>query len=124
MAVDAPADLAGHVPLASETRPGDWDDWLAAAAAGLPRRTGRRQVFDHFFVTLQALEDGLGLGIGPFPVLDLAAAARRLATPVPEIGVPRPGYFALTPYDADKTPTLAAFVDWLVADGDPATARP
>jgi LysR family transcriptional regulator, glycine cleavage system transcriptional activator len=26
-------------------------------------------VFDHFFVTLQAVADGLGIGVGPLPVL-------------------------------------------------------
>lgn len=109
-------DLEGHVLLGTETRPGDWRDWLAAA--GMPRPGGvRRRVFDHFFVTLQAIEDGGGLGIGPFPVLDRAVADSRLAVPFPEIRVARPGYFVLTPFDADKSPALTAFVDWLVAEG-------
>lgn len=109
-------DLEGHVLLGTETRPGDWRDWLAAA--GMPRPGGvRRRVFDHFFVTLQAIEDGGGLGIGPFPVLDRAVSDGRLAVPFPEIRVARPGYFVLTPYDADKSPALTAFVEWLVAEG-------
>lgn len=118
-----PTDLAQHVLLATETRPNDWTEWMQAAGVPQPR-DARRQVFDHFFVTLQAVEDGLGLGIGPFPVLDGALASGRLVAPFPEIGVARPGYFALTPYDADKTPSLKAFVDWLVEEGQPATARP
>ncbi|MEE7458238.1 LysR family transcriptional regulator [Methylorubrum populi] len=109
-------DLEGHVLLGTETRPGDWPDWLAAA--GMPRPGGvRRRVFDHFFVTLQAIEDGGGLGIGPFPVLERAVADGRLAVPFPEIRVARPGYFVLTPYAADKSPALTAFVEWLVAEG-------
>lgn len=109
-------DLADHVLLASETRPGDWTDWLDAA--GLPRRTGRqRRLFDHFFVTLQAIKDGLGVGIGPVPVLTADLADGSLVAPFPAIVVPRPGYVALVPNDADKTPTLAAFVDWLIAEG-------
>jgi DNA-binding transcriptional LysR family regulator len=117
-----PADIAGHTLLATETRPNDWTEWLAAA--GLPRAASvRRQVFDHFFVTLQAVEDGLGLGIGPFPVLEGALDAGRIVAPFPEIRVARPSYFALTPYDADKTPSLAAFVEWLVAEGREPTAR-
>ncbi|MBD8908037.1 LysR substrate-binding domain-containing protein [Methylorubrum zatmanii] len=109
-------DLAGHVLLATETRPGDWSDWLARADVTLPGGT-RRRVFDHFFVTLQAMEDGCGLGIGPFPVLDRAVEAGRLVAPFPEIRVSRPGYFVLTPFDADKSPALTAFVEWLVAEG-------
>ncbi len=62
------ADLAGHVLLVTETRPGDWTDWLDHAGLQ-PAAESRRRVFDHFFVTLQAVVDGLGLGIGPLPVL-------------------------------------------------------
>ncbi|AWI88933.1 LysR family transcriptional regulator [Methylobacterium sp. DM1] len=111
-----PGDLESHVLLGTETRPGDWSDWLAAAGVALPGGV-RRRVFDHFFVTLQALEDGTGLGIGPFPILDRMVAADRLAVPFPEIRVERAAYFALTPFDADKSPALTALIDWLVAEG-------
>lgn len=60
------ADLASHVLLVTETRPGDWTDWLDHAGLQ-PVTEPRRRVFDHFFVTLQAVTDGLGLGIGPCP---------------------------------------------------------
>ncbi|WP_158816481.1 LysR substrate-binding domain-containing protein [Methylocapsa sp. S129] len=113
--IRAPADIAEHTLLASETRPRDWADWLAAA--GLPVPASRRRVFDHFFVTLQAVADGLGLGIGPLPVLSLEIAAGRLVAPLPQFSVQRPGYVALIPFDADKTPSLTAFTDWLVAEG-------
>jgi LysR family transcriptional regulator, glycine cleavage system transcriptional activator len=111
-----PADIANHVLLASETRPGDWTDWLERA--GLPHRAEqRRRVFDHFFVTLQAVADGCGIGIGPLPVLELDLAMGRLIAPFPAILVPRTGYVALIPFDADKTPSLTNFIDWLVAEG-------
>ncbi|GAN77080.1 LysR substrate-binding domain-containing protein [Acidisphaera rubrifaciens] len=110
-------DVAGHVLLATETRPGDWTDWLARAGVH-PGAGGRRRMFDHFFVTLQAVADGLGLGIGPVPVLQADLAAGRLVAPLPDIAVPRRGYVALVPFDADKTPSLTAFVEWLVAEGD------
>lgn len=111
-----PGDLDGHVLLGTQTRPDDWGAWLAAADAARPEGA-RRRIFDHFFVTLQAVEDGAGLGIGPFPVLDRAVELGRLVAPFPRIAVERPGYFVLTPFDADKTPALTAFIDWLVAEG-------
>jgi LysR family glycine cleavage system transcriptional activator len=111
-----PADIASHVLLGSETRPGDWADWLERA--GLPHRSEqRRRVFDHFFVTLQAVVDGLGIGIGPLPVLLTDVASGRILTPFSKILVPRTGYVALVPFDANKTSVLTNFIDWLVAEG-------
>lgn len=114
--LDAPAAIAAHVLLGSETRPGDWTDWMARAGLA-PVAAQRRRAFDHFFVTLQAVIDGLGLGVGPLPVLQTDIAAGRLVTPFPEIRVPRPGYVALVPFDANKTTALTGFIDWLVAEG-------
>ncbi|MFC5358981.1 LysR substrate-binding domain-containing protein [Azospirillum himalayense] len=110
-----PADIEGHTLLASETRAGDWADWLDAA--GLQHLAGRpRQIFDHFFVTRQAVEDGLGIGIGPLPMLEIDVASGRLMTPLPEIRVPRTGYIALVPRHADAGNLVAGFVDWLVGE--------
>jgi DNA-binding transcriptional LysR family regulator len=110
-----PADIDRHILLGSETRPGDWTDWLEQA--GLPQKIGRRHhLYDHFFVTLHAVADGLGLGIGPLPVLQADIASGRLTTPFPEIIVPRSGYVALIPFDADKSPALTRFIDWLTTD--------
>ena len=110
-----PADIKGHTLLASETRAGDWANWLDAAGlqhlAGLPRRT-----FDHFFVTRQAVEDGLGIGIGPLPMLEIDIASGRLMTPLPDIRVPRTGYIAIIPRQADAGNLFADFVDWLVGE--------
>ncbi|GAA4254270.1 LysR family transcriptional regulator [Azospirillum formosense] len=114
-----PADIEGHTLLASETRAGDWANWLEAAGlehlAGHPRRT-----FDHFFVTRQAVEDGLGIGIGPLPMLEIDVAGGRLMTPLPDIRVPRTGYVALIPRRADAGKLagnlVGGFVDWLVGE--------
>jgi len=109
-------DLRGHTQLATETRPGDWVDWLDHA--GLSHLVAqRRRIFDHFFVTLQAIIDGLGVGIGPLPVLAADIEVGRLVAPFPDILLARTGYVALIPFDADKTTSLAAFVEWLVAEG-------
>jgi DNA-binding transcriptional LysR family regulator len=120
--IHQPTDIAGHVLLATETRPGDWVDWLENA--GLSHMTGqRRQLFDHYHVTLHAIVDGLGVGIGSFPLLDIDVVGGRLITPFPDIKVHRTGYVALVPFDADKSAPLKAFVDWLVAEGKPIVYR-
>jgi len=118
-----PADIAGQVLLATETRPGDWIDWLETA--GLSHLAGRpRQVFDHFFITRQAVEDGLGVGVGPLPMLDIDIASGRLMAPLPHIRVPRTGYVALTPVGADNSAPLTRFVEWLEAEGRAGKAEP
>lgn len=110
-----PADIEGHTLLASETRTGDWENWLVAA--GLQHLTGLpRQTFDHFFVARQAVEDGLGIGVGPLPMLDIDIASGRLMTPLPDIKVPRTGYVAVIPRQTDTSNLVAEFVDWLVGE--------
>jgi LysR family glycine cleavage system transcriptional activator len=109
-------DIASHVLLSTETRPGDWTDWLDRAGL-LHAPEQRRRMFDHFFVTLQAVIDGFGLGIGPLPVLQAELAAGHLLAPFPTITVPRKKYVALIPFDADKTSLLTGFIEWLIAEG-------
>ncbi len=113
--VARPDDIRHGSLLASETRPRDWADWLNAAGVQHPR--GPQRVFDHFFVTLQAVTDGLGFGIGPLPVLERELRLGRLVAPLPAIRVERSGYHALIPFDAEKSASLTAFVDWLVEQG-------
>jgi LysR family glycine cleavage system transcriptional activator len=110
------ADVAAHVLLASETRPGDWIDWLETA--GLPHLIDRpRKLFDHFFVTRQAVEDGVGIGIGPLPMLQIDIASGRLMAPLPDIQVRRTGYVALIGQETDAGGPAARFVEWLAAEG-------
>jgi LysR family glycine cleavage system transcriptional activator len=117
-----PADIEGHTLLAAETRGGDWMEWLEAA--GLPHLAGLpRQVFDHFFVARQAVEDGLGIGVGPLPMLDIDVASGRLMTPLPHIRVPRTGYVAIIPRQADAGNLFSGFVDWLVDEARGAVGR-
>ena len=112
----APADLEGHQRLASETRPGDWIDWLEAAK--LPHLIGRpRTVFDHFFITRQAVIDGLGVGIGPLPMLDIDIATGHLVLPLPHIQLCRTSYVALLPDGADHGTPATRFVEWLAGEG-------
>ena len=111
-----PTDVAKHVLLSSETRPGDRTDWLERVKVA-PQPEQRRRVFDHFYVTRQAVVDGLGVGVGPLPVLQADLDAGHLLMPFAMITVPRTGYVALIPLDADKTSSLTTFLDWLVAEG-------
>lgn len=108
--------LAAETWLTSETRPGDWETWMEAV--GQPMlRAGRTLRFDHFFVTLQAVVDGLGFGIGPFPTLEADCAAGRVQQPFPDLLSKGSTYYALVPLDADKPAHMRDFLDWLRSNG-------
>jgi DNA-binding transcriptional LysR family regulator len=107
-------ELVNETWLTSESRPRDWEDWLEAANRPT-LRANRTLRFDHFFVTLHAVLDGLGFGIGPFPTLETECATGRLQTPFPALLAPGSTFYALVPLDADKPAHMRAFVDWLVS---------
>ncbi|WP_202864016.1 LysR substrate-binding domain-containing protein [Pseudomonas baetica] len=110
--VETVEQLAAGTWLTTETRPGDWETWLESASQPM-LRASRTLRFDHFFVTLQAVVDGLGFGIGPFPTLEAECAAGRLHKPFPALRSQGSTFYALVPLDADKPIHLRAFVDWL-----------
>jgi LysR family transcriptional regulator, glycine cleavage system transcriptional activator len=109
--------LSDETWLTTESRPRDWESWTEAV--GHPTlRADRTLRFDHFFVTLQAVADGLGFGIGPFPTLEADCTSGRLQTPFPDLTSRGATYHALVPLDADKPVHMRDFVDWLRARGE------
>lgn len=108
------AELAGHTFIATATRVGDWEAWLAAAGRE-DLRPMRFLRFDHFHVSLQAIVDGLGVGIGTLPTLARDAFQGRLALPFSELRVPGGDYVALVPKSAHRSRQLNEFLVWLNA---------
>ncbi len=109
--------LSDETWLTTESRPRDWESWTEAV--GHPAlRADRTLRFDHFFVTLQAVADGLGFGIGPFPTLEADCTSGRLQTPFPDLTSRGATYHALVPLDADKPVHMRDFIDWLRARGE------
>lgn len=108
--------LAAETWLTSETRPGDWEAWLSAIGQA-DLRANRTLRFDHFFVTLQAVVDGLGFGIGPFPTLESDCVAGRVQKPFPDLVSEGATYHALVPLDADKPVHMRDCLDWLQTSG-------
>lgn len=104
-------DLVKHVFVTSQTRPGEWERWLEACS--MPHiRPIRFQRFDHYHVSLQAVIDGLGVGIGGTPTLAHDIQQGRLATPFP-VSAAGARYVALVPPDVDRSAPLHHFLAWL-----------
>ncbi|WXB20269.1 LysR substrate-binding domain-containing protein [Pendulispora albinea] len=64
----------------SETRLDAWDRWAADAGLALPIVPS--QTFEHFYLSLAGAEAGLGVAIGPEPLVIDALRQRRLVAPL------------------------------------------
>ncbi|MDO9127549.1 LysR substrate-binding domain-containing protein [Parvibaculum sp.] len=115
--VRSAADLARHTLLHADTRPGAWTRWLAAADAGEVEASAGRQHFDHFYLTLQAASDGLGIALGPLPIIGDDIRAGRLVAPLAAPVLPSRPYCWLTPEPLAGDRAIAAFCTWLEEEG-------
>ena len=114
--ITAPEDLRRHILLEAETRPESWRRWLRAA--GVPQlQPAGRQHFDHFYLCLGAAEDGLGVALGPMPLLADDLAAGRLVSPLPDLLAPARSYHWVVPERLANDPTVRALSQWLEEEG-------
>ena len=109
-------DLAAHNLLHADTRPGAWRRWLIAAGQGDLAVTGQQR-FDHFYLTLQAAADGLGVALGPLPILADELRSGRLVAPLDGPRLEARGYWRVTPNDRAGDAGVQALSDWLDSEG-------
>jgi LysR family glycine cleavage system transcriptional activator len=106
------SDLQSHTLLHVTTIPRLWRDWLTEAGyADLKSR--RALTLDHFYLSIQAAVDGLGVAMGPTALVGDDLAAGRLVTPFPEVSLPARTYFAYLPQRARPDPVATVFCSWL-----------
>ncbi|UPK35906.1 LysR family transcriptional regulator [Bradyrhizobium sp. 186] len=109
-------DLSRHTLLHVTSTPRLWRDWLTDA--GQPSlEPAASLTFDHFYLTIQAALDGLGVAMGPTALIADDLAAGRLVTPFPKISLPARSYFAYFPEGRSDDPHRAVFCDWLEQQG-------
>jgi LysR family glycine cleavage system transcriptional activator len=110
-------DLERHTLLNVSTMPKLWRDWLTVAGyAGL--KPAAMLTLDHFYLSIQAAVDGLGVAMGPTALVSDDLAAGRLVTPFPEVSLPARTYFAYLPRHDLINPASIVFCDWLVKLAD------
>jgi LysR family transcriptional regulator, glycine cleavage system transcriptional activator len=107
-----PTDITSHALIESMTRPLDWQAWLKRANINDAIVAGGHR-FDHLFVAIQAVKDGLGSLVAPRNLLQMAITSHELACPFPHLNFPGEAYFA---YFASGSidPAMKRFKDWLV----------
>jgi LysR family transcriptional regulator, glycine cleavage system transcriptional activator len=110
-----PEDLAQHTLLSSAGRAHSWERWLALAGVAEAAGAGRQE-FDHFYLALQAAVDGLGVALGPRPVIDDELASGRLVMPLAGPMIRSRAYCWVLPNSRAADPVLRAFCDWLAEE--------
>jgi len=114
--LDEVTDLSRHTLLHVTSMPRLWRDWLTEAGQSGLRPVGS-VTLDHFYLTIQAALDGLGVAMGPTALIADDVAAGRLLTPFPDITLPARSYFAYVPEERSTDPHVAVFCDWLEQQG-------
>jgi LysR family glycine cleavage system transcriptional activator len=97
--------------LESQTRSGDLDRWLAAAA--VQRIAQPRQRFAHFYIAYEAALAGEGVIVAPTLLTAADVAAGRLVAPWTGIIVPGVVYSIVMPATAAMRNRAAPFLEWL-----------
>lgn len=109
-------DLSRHTFLHVSSMPRLWRDWLTQA--GEPElRSDSSLTFDHFYLTMQAAIDGLGVAMGPTALVADDLASGRLVAPFRSISLPARSYYAYLPEARQADPHIAVFCDWLEKEG-------
>jgi LysR family transcriptional regulator, glycine cleavage system transcriptional activator len=116
--LDRPKDLARHTLLHTASLPELWQDWLRLADVGT-MKPAHELTLEHFFLTVQAAIDGLGVAMGPTALIADEIDAGRLVAPFPGLALPARGYCWYLPVEKAGDPAVLAFRDWLVEAGSP-----
>lgn len=96
--------------LHTRTRPDAWSWWSGATARRL--QTARQHTFDHFSTSIQAAVAGLGVAIGPYPMVKDAIDDGRLVAPFGFVRGEQ-GYVLLTRRPPATDPRIARLLAWL-----------
>jgi len=112
-----PADLRAHVLLDDEQH-GYWRAWLVAVGLDDLAPTAGLRLTD-IGLALQAALAGQGVAMGRASLVEEDLAAGRLVRPF-ALSIPADyGIYAVCPEAAAERPKIAAFRDWLIAEGAP-----
>ncbi|WP_144139739.1 transcriptional regulator GcvA [Paraburkholderia sp. BCC1884] len=107
-----PDDLRQHTLLHTSSLPRLWGDWLAQAQIGT-LRPAAALTFDHFFLTLQAAIDGIGIAMGPTALVSDDLAAGRLLAPFAGPRLPSRSYCTYVADDKSNDELVVLFRAWL-----------
>jgi len=108
------SQLARHRLIVHSSRREAWDHWLQAVGS---TRAGLKWglELEHFFMVLQAVKAGLGVGLLPSFLVADDIANENLIAPFPVRVVSPGGYYLVVPRDKSDLPRVQAFRQWVLA---------
>lgn len=116
MPLESPDDLRQHTLLHTSSLPRLWPDWLASAR--IPAlKPAATLTFDHFYLTLQAAIDGIGIAMGPTALVSDDLAAGRLVAPFAGPRLPSRSYCTYVPDAKFGDELVVLFRSWLEREG-------
>jgi LysR family glycine cleavage system transcriptional activator len=110
-------DLRRHTLLHTLSLPRLWNDWLAEAGVA-DLKPDAALILDHFYLTLQAALDGIGIAMGPTALVSDDLAHGRLVTPFPGPLLPARTYCTYVPEVRQTDEPAVAFRSWLEREGN------
>jgi LysR family glycine cleavage system transcriptional activator len=111
-----PEELRLHALLHTSSLPRLWPDWLAKAQIST-LQPAATLTFDHFYLTLQAAIDGMGIAMGPTALVSDDLAAGRLVLPFAEPRLPSRSYCTYVPDGRSADDLIVLFRSWLEQEG-------
>ncbi|MGQ7938035.1 transcriptional regulator GcvA [Paraburkholderia sp. D1E] len=111
-----PEDMRQHTLLHTSSLPRLWPDWLARAQISA-LRPAATLTFDHFYLTLQAAIDGIGIAMGPTALVSDDLAAGRLVAPFAGPRLPSRSYCTYVPDGKSENDLVVLFRSWLECEG-------
>lgn len=122
--IATPRDCLRASLLHLASRRNAWPRWLAAAGVLLKAKPGGQlggQVFEHFFLSLQAASTDLGIAIGSLALVDEDLSGNRLRQLFPEVVLRDPGFHMLYRSNHRSDAPLKVFIAWLNQQGTEAS---
>ena len=111
-----PDDLERHDWLHTASLPRLWPDWLAKVQRP-SLQPSTSLTFDHFYLTLEAAINALGVAIAPLALIQDDLAEGRLVIPFDAPRLPSRVYCSYVPEHRSADPLVCAFRDWLANAG-------
>lgn len=113
LSFDRPEDMRRAVLLHLKSRPDAWQRWFEVSGVTLAEPPPG-PYYEHFFLTLQAAINGLGIAVGPLALIEDDLAHDRLLAPFPQHLLTGPGFHVLYPQTTMRSRSHRAFLDALM----------